>query len=117
RRQGAFLNHRFWCSRWSRRSRCCVGRWVRRSLCDRLETPPDGTAIGELPPRAQVVVVGGGVVGCSVAYHLTKLGVTDVLLLEQGRLSGGATCDGVGLVGPLRATEAGTRLVQYSAEL
>jgi 4-methylaminobutanoate oxidase (formaldehyde-forming) len=64
-----------------------------------------------------VVVVGGGVIGCSVAYHLTRLGWTDVLLLEQGRLSGGTTWHAAGLVGPLRATEAGTRLVQYSAEL
>ncbi|HET7070193.1 MAG TPA: FAD-dependent oxidoreductase [Nocardioides sp.] len=73
--------------------------------------------MAELPERAQVVVVGGGVIGCSVAYHLTKLGWTDVLLLEQGRLSGGTTWHAAGLVGPLRATEAGTRLVQYSAEL
>src|SRR4051794_9131112 len=70
-----------------------------------------------LPARARVVIVGGGVVGCSVAYHLTRLGWTDVLLLEQGRLSGGTTWHAAGLVGPLRATEAGTRLVQYSAEL
>ena len=63
------------------------------------------------------MVVGGGVIGCSVAYHLTKLGWTDVLLLEQGRVSGGTTWHAAGLVGPLRATEAGTRLVQYSAEL
>lgn len=69
------------------------------------------------PSRAQVVVVGGGVVGCSVAYHLTKLGWTDVLLLEQGHLSGGTTWHAAGLVGPLRASEGGTRLVQYSAEL
>ena len=72
---------------------------------------------GRLPSRAQAVVVGGGVIGCSVAYHLTKLGLTDVLLVEQGRLSGGTTWHAAGLVGPLRATEAGTRLVQYSAEL
>src|SRR3954462_12952664 len=71
----------------------------------------------DLPERAQVVIVGGGVVGCSVAYHLTKLGWTDVLLLEQGQLSGGSTWHAAGLVGPLRATESGTRLVQYSAEL
>jgi 4-methylaminobutanoate oxidase (formaldehyde-forming) len=71
----------------------------------------------DLPSRAQAVVVGGGVIGCSVAYHLTRLGLTDVLLLEQGRLSGGTTWHAAGLVGPLRATEAGTRLVQYSAEL
>ena len=73
--------------------------------------------MAELPDRAQIVVVGGGVIGCSVAYHLTKLGRTDVLLLAQGRLSGGTTWHAAGLVGPLRATESGTRLVQYSAEL
>ncbi len=71
----------------------------------------------ELPTRAHVVVIGGGVIGCSTAYHLTKAGITDVLLLEQGRLSGGSTWHAAGLVGPLRATESGTRLVQYSAEL
>ena len=67
--------------------------------------------------RARVVVIGGGVVGCSTAYHLTRLGWTDVLVLEQGHLSGGTTWHAAGLVGPLRATESGTRLVQYSAEL
>ncbi|MBJ7355852.1 FAD-dependent oxidoreductase [Nocardioides sp.] len=73
--------------------------------------------MADVPARAQVVVVGGGVVGCSVAYHLTKLGWTDVLLLEQGHLTGGTTWHAAGLVGPLRASESGTRLVQYSAEL
>ncbi len=71
----------------------------------------------DLPSRARVVVVGGGIIGCSVAYHLTKLGWADVLLLEQGHLSGGTTWHAAGLVGPLRASESGTRLVQYSAEL
>jgi glycine cleavage system aminomethyltransferase T/glycine/D-amino acid oxidase-like deaminating enzyme len=70
-----------------------------------------------LPARARVVVVGGGVIGTSVAYHLTKLGCTDVLLLEQGHLSGGTTWHAAGLVGQLRASEGGTRLVQYSARL
>ncbi|HEX5087965.1 MAG TPA: FAD-dependent oxidoreductase [Nocardioides sp.] len=70
-----------------------------------------------LPSRAEIVVVGGGVIGASVAYHLAKLGRTDVLLVEQGHLSGGTTWHAAGLVGPLRATESGTRLVQYSAEL
>jgi 4-methylaminobutanoate oxidase (formaldehyde-forming) len=73
--------------------------------------------MSDLPSRAEIVVIGGGVIGCSVAYHLTRLGRPDVLLLEQGRLSGGTTWHAAGLVGPLRATEAGTRLVQYSAEL
>lgn len=71
----------------------------------------------ELPSRAQVVIVGGGVIGTSVAYHLTALGWTDVVLLEQGTLSCGTTWHAAGLVGPLRASESGTRLVQYSAEL
>src|SRR3954471_9521090 len=70
-----------------------------------------------LPSRARVVVIGGGVVGCSTAYHLVRAGWTDVLLVEQGHLSGGTTWHAAGLVGPLRATEGGTRLVQYSAEL
>ncbi|CUR57670.1 FAD dependent oxidoreductase [metagenome] len=71
----------------------------------------------ELPTRARVVIVGGGVIGSSVAYHLTRLGWNDVVLLEQGRLSSGTTWHAAGLVGLLRATESGTRLVQYSAEL
>ena len=74
-------------------------------------------ATAELPERAQVVVIGGGVIGTSVAYHLTKLGYTDVLLVEQGQLSSGTTWHAAGLVGQLRASESGTRLVQYSGEL
>ncbi|RNM11018.1 GcvT family protein [Nocardioides pocheonensis] len=70
-----------------------------------------------LPARARVVIVGGGVIGTSVAYHLARLGWTDVVLLEQGHLSGGTTWHAAGLVGQLRATESGTRLVQYSASL
>lgn len=70
-----------------------------------------------LPARAQIVVIGGGVVGTSVAYHLTKLGRTDVVLLEQGQLSCGTTWHAAGLVGQLRASESGTRLVQYSTAL
>lgn len=75
------------------------------------------TGSSPLPARARVVIIGGGVIGTSVAYHLVKLGWTDVLLLEQGSLSCGTTWHAAGLVGPLRASESGTRLVQYSAEL
>ncbi len=71
----------------------------------------------DIPSRAHVVVIGGGIIGCSVAYHLTSLGMTDVVLLEQGQLSSGTTWHAAGLVGQLRATESGTRLVQYSAQL
>jgi 4-methylaminobutanoate oxidase (formaldehyde-forming) len=63
------------------------------------------------------VIIGGGVIGTSVAYHLVRAGWDDVLLLEQGTLSCGSTWHAAGLVGPLRASESGTRLVQYSAEL
>ncbi len=70
-----------------------------------------------LPSRARVVIIGGGVIGTSVAYHLANMGWTDVLLLEQGQLSCGTTWHAAGLVGQLRASQAGTRLVQYSAGL
>ena len=70
-----------------------------------------------LPSRARVVIIGGGVIGTSVAYHLAERGCTDVLLLEQGQLSCGTTWHAAGLVGLLRATESGTRLVQYSTDL
>ena len=70
-----------------------------------------------LPSRARVVIIGGGVIGASVAYHLAHMGWTDVLLLEQGQLSCGTTWHAAGLVGQLRSSQAGTRLVQYSAEL
>jgi len=67
--------------------------------------------------RFRVVIIGGGVIGTSAAYHLAQLGCTDVLLLEQGQLSCGTTWHAAGLVGQLRASESGTRLVQYSTEL
>src|SRR5689334_22578668 len=75
------------------------------------------SAMTEIPGRARVVIIGGGVIGASVAYHLAQLGWTDVLLLEQGQLSCGTTWHAAGLVGQLRASENGTRLVQYSCEL
>jgi glycine cleavage system aminomethyltransferase T/glycine/D-amino acid oxidase-like deaminating enzyme len=70
-----------------------------------------------LPGRARVVIIGGGVIGTSVAYHLAEMGCRDVLLLEQGQLSCGTTWHAAGLVGQLRASESGTRLVQYSTKL
>ncbi|GAA5024525.1 FAD-dependent oxidoreductase [Terrabacter aeriphilus] len=73
--------------------------------------------MSEIPSRAEIVVIGGGVIGASVAYHLAHLGRTDVLLVEQGSLSCGTTWHAAGLVGQLRASEAGTRLVQYSTDL
>lgn len=70
-----------------------------------------------LPREAKAVVVGGGIVGCSVAYHLAKLGWKDVVLLEQRRLAGGTTWHAAGLVGRLRTSNSMTRINKYSAEL
>lgn len=71
----------------------------------------------ELPDKARVVIVGGGVIGCSVAYHLTKLGWKDVVLLERKQLTSGTTWHAAGLIGQLRATANMTKLARYSAEL
>jgi heterotetrameric sarcosine oxidase gamma subunit len=71
----------------------------------------------EFPTQAQVVIIGGGIIGCSVAYHLTKLGWTDVVLLEQGQLSGGTTWHAAGLVGQLRSHANMTSLIKYSTQL
>lgn len=69
------------------------------------------------PDKARVIIVGGGVVGCSVAYHLAKLGWNDVVLLERKQLTSGTTWHAAGLIGQLRATQNMTRLARYSAEL
>src|SRR5215510_12457094 len=73
--------------------------------------------MSELPTKAQAVIIGGGVIGCSVAYHLAKLGWKDVLLLERKQLTCGTTWHAAGLVGQLRATNNLTRLAKYTAEL
>jgi glycine cleavage system T protein len=70
-----------------------------------------------VPAHARVVVVGGGIAGCSVAYHLAKLGWRDVVLLERRDLSCGTTWHAAGLVGQLRATANLTRLAKYGADL
>ncbi|MDR3101118.1 MAG: FAD-dependent oxidoreductase [Paraburkholderia sp.] len=70
-----------------------------------------------VPTHARVVIVGGGIVGCSVAYHLTKLGWRDVVLLEQGTLSCGTTWHAAGLVGQLRSQQSMTKLIRYSTAL
>ena len=71
----------------------------------------------EFPSSPEIVIVGGGVVGCSVAYHLAQMGRRDVVLVEQGRLSCGTTWHAAGLVGQLRAHQNMTRLVQHSVDL
>jgi sarcosine dehydrogenase len=70
-----------------------------------------------LPSAARAVIVGGGIVGCSVAYHLTKLGWRDVVVLEQGKLTSGSTFHAAGLVGQLRTSANITRLLTESVAL
>ncbi len=70
-----------------------------------------------LPDRANVIIIGGGIAGCSIAYHLTKIGVTDVVLLERSRLTSGTTWHAAGLVGQLRATRNLTEMAKYTADL
>lgn len=71
----------------------------------------------EFPKSAQVVIIGGGIMGCSLAYHLTLRGWTDVVLLERKQLTSGTTWHAAGLVGQLGATHNLTRLAQYTTEL
>ena len=73
--------------------------------------------MADLPQNARVVIVGGGVIGCSVAYHLAKQGWTDVVLLERKQLTSGTTWHAAGLIGQLRASQNMTKLARYSAEL
>ena len=64
-----------------------------------------------VPKHAQHVIIGGGIIGCSVAYHLAKEGAKDVLLLERGQLTCGSTFHAAGLVGQLRSSANITRLL------
>ncbi|XP_074618292.1 pyruvate dehydrogenase phosphatase regulatory subunit, mitochondrial-like isoform X5 [Acropora palmata] len=89
------------------RKRCCFGTSQQRHL----------NSDASLPKEAEIVICGGGIVGCSVAYHLAKLGWRDVLLLEQGSLTCGTTWHAVGLLGKLRSTAIETKLSSYSVEL
>ena len=66
---------------------------------------------------AEVIVIGGGIIGCSIAYHLTQLGVSDVVVLERKKLTSGTTWHAAGLVAQLRASQNMTRLARYSVEL
>ena len=66
---------------------------------------------------AQVVIIGGGIVGCSTAYHLTKMGYKDVVIVEKGELTSGSTWHAAGLVGQLRSERNITRMLQYSVSL
>ena len=80
-----------------------------------MATPP--ARPDDLPRRASVIVIGGGVIGCSVAYHLARAGVSDVTLLERRQLTSGTTWHAAGLVGQLRTSINMTGLARYTSEL
>jgi len=69
------------------------------------------------PQHAQVVIIGGGIIGCSTAYHLARLGCKDVVLLERHKLTSGSTFHAAGLVGQLRSNANVTKILKYSVEL
>ena len=70
-----------------------------------------------LPTHVQTLIVGGGIAGCSTAYHLAKMGRTDVVLLEQGKLTSGTTWHAAGLVGQMRPNRNMTVMSKYGIEL
>ena len=117
---------------WSQRAGRDVGerrrglidsRAGRRSFCDRARAGDrcpgrrSGDAAAELPARARIVIIGGGVGGASIAYHLAELGERDVVLLDRDELTSGSTFHSAGLVGQLRADPTLTRMNMYSVEL
>ncbi|MFQ5812457.1 MAG: NAD(P)/FAD-dependent oxidoreductase, partial [Anaerolineae bacterium] len=73
--------------------------------------------MSDLPSHAQVVIIGGGVGGCSIAYHLTQMDWRDVVVLERDELTSGSTFHSAGLVGQLRTSVNLTRMIRYSTDL
>src|SRR5687768_12251122 len=71
----------------------------------------------QLPERASVVVLGGGIIGASTLYHLAKLGVADAVMLERDKFASGTTWHAAGIVGQLRDSKAQTELAQYTTAL
>src|ERR1700751_4670462 len=73
--------------------------------------------MAQVPAQARAVIIGGGIIGCSTAYHLARLGWRDVVLVERHKLTSGSTWHAAGLVGQLRSSANITQLLKYSVEL
>jgi len=73
--------------------------------------------MASLPSHASVVVIGGGIMGCSTLYHLAKMGVSDAILLERNKLTSGTTWHSAAQVRALRNSRNLTRMIQYSVDL
>jgi sarcosine dehydrogenase len=73
--------------------------------------------MAQVPAQARAVIIGGGIIGCSTAYHLARLGWQDIVLIERNKLTSGSTWHAAGLVGQLRTSANITQLLKYSVEL
>ena len=91
---------------------------MKQTLVSNTPVKPSGAFTKSAPPAsARAVIVGGGIVGASIAYHLSQLGWKDVVLLEQGQIGGGSTWHAAGMVGQLRTSNSLTKINKYSVEL
>src|SRR5258706_11107683 len=116
--------------------RCCASRcgapspgsrppWISTTPPTRVTTcsatssagSSSSSTMAEFPTQARAIVIGGGIVGCSTAYHLAKLGWTDTIIIERHKLTSGSTHHAAGLVGQLRSSANITQLLGHSVAL